>query len=377
MNKFLFITKPFVIILAMMFTTQAEAHVHSAMEKWYKAPKVELTATLLEQRLEKIPSSVELKLTGEVERRIKEYTKYTKSSEKILGRVMLYFPIFEAEIERRGLPEELKYVAIIESLLRPEGTSRSGAAGLWQILRSTGRMLGLEVNSKVDERRDPVKSTKAALDYLEQLHDQFGNWTTAIAAYNCGPGSMRKAVRRGKSKNYWEIRNHLPKETQNYIPRFVAASYLMNYYHVHGLAPNVPAGELRFTKEVDTDAVVKLSTIEKELEMKKGLLKKLNPSFVNNRISSSTKQIVIPTKYYESFLKVYEPEFYDFLIAERAKSEKPKFQMKIEPQRFAPLDSLMQFEFIVSSFISHLNILDRKTYNIPTTMRSNLSYLQA
>lgn len=379
MNKFLFITKPFVIILAMMFTTQAEAHVHSAMEKWYKAPKVALTSNLLEMRLDKIPSDVDLRVTGEVERRVKEYTvNYTASTEKILGRVMLYFPIFEAEIEKRGLPEELKYVAIIESLLRPEGTSRSGAAGLWQIMKRTGRMLGLEVSSKIDERRDPIKSTKAALDYLEQLHDQFGDWTIAIAAYNCGPGSMRKAIRRGGGvKDYWQIRNHLPKETQKYIPRFVAASYLMNYYHIHGLAPNMPASELRSTKEVNTDAIVSLTTIEKDLDINKGLLKKLNPSFINNVIPQSTNQIVIPSKYFESFLKVYEPARYDLLVMEREKQEQPKFQLKIEPQRFVALDSLKQFEYIVSSFISQLNILERKRYNIPIAMRSNLSYLQA
>lgn len=155
-----------------------------------------------------------------------------------------YQPIFEEALSRWDVPEELRYLPIVESAMNPNATSRVGAAGLWQFMYTTGKNYGLEVNSVVDERRDTYKSSEAAAHYLHDLHANFGDWQLAIAAYNCGPGNINKAIARsGGKKTFWEIYPYLPRETRNYIPAFIAAVYVMNYYPEHGLKPaqfNIP-----------------------------------------------------------------------------------------------------------------------------------------
>lgn len=230
MNKIKFITKAFVIGLISL-----TIHPHLA-----SADASEYAIEVLEQRFEMLDGHFDYRLTPEIERLVKAYTaKYRKSTEILLGRSSIYFPLFEKAIAEKGLPQELKFLTIIESNLKPYAKSRVGAAGLWQFMKPTGRMMGLKINRVVDERNDPIKSTQAALNYLSYLYDMFGDWTLAIAAYNCGPGNVKKAIRRGNSKDYWTIRKYLPRETRAYVPKFMAASYLMNYYLDHGLKPAV------------------------------------------------------------------------------------------------------------------------------------------
>jgi membrane-bound lytic murein transglycosylase D len=148
--------------------------------------------------------------------------------------------MFEEALEKYGLPLELRYLPIIESAMRPSATSRVGAAGLWQLMLATGRQYGLEVNTLVDERRDPLKSTDAAARLLRDLYNMFGDWSLAIAGYNCGPGNITKAIARAGNpevKDFWTIYNYLPRETRGYYPAFVAATYMMNYYCDHGISP--------------------------------------------------------------------------------------------------------------------------------------------
>ena len=162
-----------------------------------------------------------------------------------------YHPMFIEILSRYGVPEELKYLSIIESAMNPQATSRVGAAGLWQFMYYTGKLYGLEVNSLVDDRRDPYKSTVAAARYLKDLHNVFNDWTLAIAAYNCGPGNINKAIARSGGKhNFWEIYPYLPRETRGYIPAFIAATYVMNYYADHGLRPS------RFDMPINADTIV-------------------------------------------------------------------------------------------------------------------------
>ncbi|KWW31584.1 MAG: membrane-bound lytic murein transglycosylase D [bacterium P3] len=161
-----------------------------------------------------------------------------------------YHPMFEEVLSRYGVPEELKYLAIVESAMNPLATSRVGAAGLWQFMYHTGKLYDMEVNSVVDDRRDPHRSTVAAARYLRDLRDIFDDWTLAIAAYNCGPGNINKAiVRSGGHRNFWLIYPYLPRETRGYIPAFIAATYVMNYYPEHGLRAH------RFTLPIHSDTL--------------------------------------------------------------------------------------------------------------------------
>lgn len=161
-----------------------------------------------------------------------------------------YHPMFEEVLSRYGVPEELKYLTIVESAMNPQATSRVGAAGLWQFMYHTGKLYDMEVNSVVDDRRDPYRSTVAAARYLRDLHKIFGDWTLAIAAYNCGPGNINKAiVRSNDQRNFWKIYPNLPRETRGYIPAFIAAVYVMNYYPEHGLRAH------RFTLPIHSDTL--------------------------------------------------------------------------------------------------------------------------
>lgn len=193
-------------------------------------------------RLQALPYVVEMPFNSIVKRYIETYAKRPKSVGYMLGiGRTLYFPVFEAALERHGVPLELCYLPVIESALNPRATSPVGAAGLWQFMVYTGRVYGLEVNSLVDERRDPLKSSEAAAKYLASLYDIYDDWLLVIAAYNCGPGNVAKAIRHsGGKRDYWSIYPYLPRETRGYVPIFIAANYIMNYYKEHNICPAEP-----------------------------------------------------------------------------------------------------------------------------------------
>src|SRR5690606_8123212 len=173
---------------------------------------------------------------------IKTFLKNRRTSfERLMGLSHLYFPMFEHEFDKYNIPLELKYLAIVESALKPRARSRVGATGLWQFMFSTGKMFGLNVSSYVDERCDPIKSTEAAAKYLSKLYEIFGDWDLALAAYNSGPGNVTKAIRRsGGYNNYWNIRAYLPRETAGYVPAFLATMYIFEYAEEHGFFPEKP-----------------------------------------------------------------------------------------------------------------------------------------
>jgi len=204
-----------------------------------------------------------------------------------------YRPTFEDALSRYGVPEELKNLAIVESALNPKATSRAGAAGLWQFIYSTGRDYDLEVNSVVDERRDPYKSSVAAAHFLSRLHRVFGDWTLAIAAYNCGPGSISKAIARsGGKRDFWELYPYLPRETRGYIPAFIAVTYVMNYYPQHGIRP------VKLEVPMHTDTVglhhdVLFHYVEEFTKISDEELRTLNPQYRADYIPASTGNYAI------------------------------------------------------------------------------------
>ncbi|XOV66192.1 MAG: LysM peptidoglycan-binding domain-containing protein [Fluviicola sp.] len=202
-----------------------------------------------------------------------------------MGRSELYFDMFEEKLDDYGLPIELKYLAVIESGLRPQVKSRAGACGLWQFMYRTGRMFGLEQNSYVDERMDPEKATDAACQYLKKLYGMYNDWNLALAAYNAGPGNVNKAIRRsGNKKTYWEVRPFLPRETQGYVPNFIAAAYMISYHKEHNI---VPEEAMIKYYELDTMCLQKgvhMETISDLLEISLEDIQRLNPIYKRNYI---------------------------------------------------------------------------------------------
>ncbi len=258
------------------------------------------------QRLKNIEQVVDLSYNKVVKNYIKMYTeKRREQVEVMLGLSAYYFPIFEEALDKYDMPLEIKYLAIIESALNPVARSRAGANGLWQFMYSTAKNMKLEITSFVDERRDPIKSTDAAARYLTKLHDIYGNWHLAIAAYNCGPGNVNKAIRRSGGKtNYWEIYYRLPRETRGYVPAFIAATYAFEYHKAHNLIPRYP----KISLAVDTLTVndyLHFNQISDKIEIDKEQLRALNPMYRRDVIpakKNKTYPLVLPQEKIMKFI---------------------------------------------------------------------------
>lgn len=231
-------------------------------------------------RLQRLPNIIEMPFNQVVKAYIEMYAnRKPELVEKVLGMSLYYMPIFEEALEKYQAPTELKYLPVIESALDPNAVSKAGASGLWQFMSGTATGEGLEVNSLVDERRDPILSSERAVQYLQKLHDMYGDWTLAIAAYNCGPGNVNKAIQRaGGSKDYWVIYPFLPQETRGYVPAFIAANYIMNYYPEHGIS-HVLARKPIVTDTVHVSKRVHFQQISDVLGIPMDELRILNPQY--------------------------------------------------------------------------------------------------
>ena len=294
---------------------------------------LELPTDTLKARLallnEKTPFNIAY--NPSLERVIKSFlTRKRGLMERMLTSSQFYFPLFEQELDNQEIPLEVKYLAIVESALNPRARSRVGATGLWQFMFSTGKLYGLDVSSYVDERRDPIASTKAASKYLGKLYDIFGDWDLALAAYNSGPGNVNKAIRRsGGYTNYWNIRRNLPRETAGYVPAFLATMYLFEYAEEHGLkGEKVP----RPYFETDTVHVKELITFDQISELvgiSKEELQVLNPQYKLNiipKVKGKTYTLRLPVKHLGTFV-TNETAIYAFAKTEIEKREKPLPQM--------------------------------------------------
>ena len=231
-------------------------------------------------RLKRIPAVMEMPYNEVVRKYIDQYSvRLRRSVSMMLGAQNFYIPMFEEALESESCPLELKYLPIIESALDPTATSRVGAAGLWQFMVTTGKQYGLEVNSLVDERRDPIKSSYAAAKYFKHLYAQFGDWTLVIAAYNCGPNNVNKAIQRADgSRDYWQIYPFLPRETRGYVPAFIAANYIMQFYCEHGITPmesTLPAESDTLTISQD----LHLQQVAEMCDVDIDALRTLNPQY--------------------------------------------------------------------------------------------------
>ena len=242
-------------------------------------------------RLSRMPTVMEMAYNDIVQKFIDRYSGHLRQSiSYMLGASNFYMPIFEEALEMYQLPLELKYLPIIESALNPKAVSRAGASGLWQFMITTGKQYGLQVNSLVDERRDPVKSSYAAARYLRDLYKIFGDWNLVIAAYNCGPENINKAIRRagGENKDYWHIYPYLPRETRGYVPAFIAANYMMTYYSLHNICPMTT----RLPAKTDTVMVsrnVHLEQVAEVVGINIDLVRSLNPMYRRDMVPGATE----------------------------------------------------------------------------------------
>ena len=256
-------------------------------------------------RLKRLPTIIEMPYNDVVQKFIDRYSgKLRRSVSYMLGAGNFYMPIFEEALEAYNLPLELKYLPVIESALNPTAVSRVGATGLWQFMIGTGKRYGLEVNSLIDERRDPVKSSYAAAHYLSDLYKIFDDWSLVIAAYNCGPDKVNKAIHRAKgSADYWNIYPYLPKETRGYVPAFIAANYIMNYYCEHNICPMktkipVTTDTVTVTRDLHMQQVAELCNIDMEA------VHALNPQYRTDLIpgSSGPMTLCLPTDALNAFI---------------------------------------------------------------------------
>ena len=255
--------------------------------------------TVYAERLYDLPTVMELSYNQVVKKHIEMYSVRRRDQVSyMLALGEYYFPIFEEALDKENLPLELKYLPVIESALNPIAVSRAGATGLWQFMLQTGRIYGLEVNSLVDERRDPYKSTQAAVKYLKDLYTIYGDWNLVIAAYNCGPGNVNKAIARSGGKHdYWEIYSYLPKETRGYVPAFIAANYIMNHYTDHNICPASTYSSTLALDTVHVNEKIHFEQIAAVLNISLSEIIRLNPQYKKNMIpGDKVYSLVLPTQ---------------------------------------------------------------------------------
>lgn len=278
-------------------------------------------------RLRRLPTIMEMPYNNVVQKFIDRYSNELRNAVGImLGASNFYMPIFEQALETYSLPLELKYLPVIESGLNPKAVSRVGATGLWQFMLATAKNYGLEINSLLDERCDPIKSSYAAANYLSDLYRIFGDWNLVIAAYNCGPDKLTQAIHRaGGSKDYWKIYPYLPRETRGYVPAFIAANYIMNYYCEHNICPmttDLPAK----TDTILVSRDVHFKQIAQVLNVDEELVRSLNPQYRKDIVIGYTKPstLRLPVDKINSFIDQEDSVYAynaDVLLTKRSEVE--------------------------------------------------------
>lgn len=294
-----------------------------------KTVEYELPTELLKQRLKKLdeksPFNIEYNIG--LENVIKSFLKNRKKGfERLMGISQFYFPIFEEELAKKNIPLEIKYLAVVESALNPLAVSRVGATGLWQFMYQTGKQYGLNITSYVDDRSDPLKASQAASQYMENMYRIFGDWDLVLASYNSGPGNVAKAIRRsGGQQNYWNIRKNLPKETQGYLPAFLATMYIFEYHKEHGIVPNKAVANHFLTDTVMVKRHMTFKQISDLLEVPIAELQFFNPSYKRNEIPSISGErhfLRLPKDKIAIFAS-NEDKIYAYVNYEASKREKP------------------------------------------------------
>ena len=250
-------------------------------------------------RLAEMPCLVKPNFDAMVRSYLMGYLVRSRSrTERILGRSVLYFPVFEEYLKQHDLPEGLKFLPVVESALNPLAVSRVGARGLWQFMPETGKGYNLKINRSIDERSDPHKATEAAMKYLGRAHNRFDSWELALASYNAGGGRVSRAVKRARSKRFSRVKRYLPRETRNYVPAFIAASYLMQYYHLHDMKPQYPTLDKQITETLVIFQPLSFYRLSQMTGVDLEVIEALNPAYKSGFIPASSKgnYLILPRR---------------------------------------------------------------------------------
>ena len=294
------------------YFTKREDYCHDDEENVYFPDSVYAS------RLVSLPRIIPMPYNNVVRDCIDLYTERRRNLVRyMLGMADYYFPIIEEVLDKHGLPIELKYLAVVESALNPVALSRVGACGLWQFMLPTGKQYGLTINSLVDDRRDPVKATEAACAYFKDMYAIYKDWSLVMASYNCGPGNVNKAIKRSGGKtNFWDIFPYLPKETRSYVPLFIAANYVMNYYCDHNLCPletNLPLA----TDTIHVNKMLHLQQVSEVLQVDLEQLRALNPQYKRDIVPGNTGDAVLKLPASDTYAFVdKEDSIYQYRVEE-------------------------------------------------------------
>lgn len=294
------------------YFTKREDYCHDDEENVYFPDSVYAS------RLASLPRIIPMPYNNVVRDCIDLYTERRRNLVRyMLGMADYYFPIIEEVLDKHGLPIELKYLAVVESALNPVALSRVGACGLWQFMLPTGKQYGLTINSLVDDRRDPVKATEAACAYFKDMYAIYKDWSLVMASYNCGPGNVNKAIKRSGGKtNFWDIFPYLPKETRSYVPLFIAANYVMNYYCDHNLCPletNLPLA----TDTIHVNKMLHLQQVSEVLQVDLEQLRALNPQYKRDIVPGNTGDAVLKLPASDTYAFVdKEDSIYQYRVEE-------------------------------------------------------------
>lgn len=304
----------------------------------------ELPTELLKERLKKLDekSPFNIEYNVGLENVIKSFLKNRKKAfERLMGISQFYFPMFEESLSAQNIPLEIKYLSVVESALNPRAVSRVGATGLWQFMYQTGKQYDLNINSYVDDRSDPLKASNAATQYMKNMYAIFGDWDLVLASYNSGPGNVAKAIRRsGGKQNYWNIRKYLPKETQGYLPAFLATMYIFEYHKEHGIKPNRAVANHFATDTVMIKNAMTFKQISDLLDVPVAELQFLNPSYKREEIPYITGEkhyLRLPVDKVAVFTS-NEDKIYAFVQYEASKRERPYESLLANNSNFSAND---------------------------------------
>ncbi|RME02354.1 MAG: LysM peptidoglycan-binding domain-containing protein [Bacteroidetes bacterium] len=298
----------------------------SALFSNFSSASTPFNTSEIRERIESMDLIVEPRYNTDVERYIRTYLGRSKRSAAIvIGRTATYFPIFEKYLEEHNLPKDLKYLAIVESALNPKARSPVGAGGLWQFMRQTGRLYGLTINRTVDERSCPHSSTEAAMKYLARLYERFGSWELALAAYNAGAGTILRAQRRAGADDYWAISKYLPRETRRFVPAFIGAAYIVNFYKEHDVQPEWPHLDMQLIEAFKVYHPLKFTTIAAVTGLPLEVVRALNPHFRRGSVPGSEKGhfVILP--------KRVIPALKEYLETQQLDGEKSAEKVELPP----------------------------------------------
>lgn len=267
--------------------------------------KTSITDRELAERLGQLSGCLDLRPTRVVKSYITHYMFRQEKTRRILRNRLVYFPLFESKLREHGLPDDLKYLSVVESALNPNAVSRVGASGLWQFMPATGTDYGMQINSAVDERNNIVKSTDGAMRYLKHLYAQYNDWALVLAAYNSGPNRVNSAMRRAGSRNYWVIQRYLPEETRNYVPAFIAATYLCNFFGEHDFDFDQPDMDYQLLDHIAVYDGMSFSAIAKATGLSYQMVSELNPGFKRAYVPPSKRgyYVTLPKRVMPAFVR--------------------------------------------------------------------------